>query len=212
MLADEGSQGVNITDCTFADTSGSAISIGNVTQAVLTPAAQDSDFTISNNLIRDTGAEYHGCAGIMAGYVVRASIEHNDIANSSNGAICLGWGWGAKNTMHSNKVNFNKIIRSNARLYDCGSIYTLSNQPNSEVAYNYIENQVLLYGSLYHDAQSGGFHTHHNVRARPCTGIMPSPPLFLPLSGLLPSPGYSRVFALLLSFAPIALTAPWMTR
>eukprot|EP00038_Savillea_parva_P001651 m.106130 g.106130 ORF g.106130 m.106130 type:complete len:168 (-) comp10574_c0_seq5:1463-1966(-) len=32
-----------------------------------------------------------------------------------------------------------------------------------QVAYNYIENQVLLYGSLYHDARSSGFHTHHNV-------------------------------------------------
>jgi hypothetical protein len=32
-----------------------------------------------------------------------------------------------------------------------------------QIAYNYIENQVLLYGSLYHDARSSGFHTHHNV-------------------------------------------------
>jgi hypothetical protein len=44
-----------------------------------------------------------------------------------------------------------------------GSADTLSAQPNSEVAFNYIENQVLLYGSLYHDARSAGFHTHHNV-------------------------------------------------
>lgn len=65
--------------------------------------------------------------------------------------------------MHSNKVNDNKITRSNTYLYDCGSIYTLSAQPNSEVARNYIVNQVLLYGSLYHDAKSGFFHTHHNV-------------------------------------------------
>jgi hypothetical protein len=124
---------------------------------------QDSDFQLSNNHIRDTGAEFHGCAGIVAGYVVRADINHNDIANTSNGAICLGWGWGANNTMHSNKVNYNKITRSNTELFDCGSIYTLSMQPGSEVAYNYIENQVLLFGSLYHDASSGGFHTHDNV-------------------------------------------------
>ena len=163
VLADAGSQGVNVTDSTFIDTSGSAISVGNVTEAILSPAKQDSDFVIANNFIRDTGAEYHGCAGIVAGYVVRAAIEHNDIANTSNGAICLGWGWGAKNTMHSNRVNYNKIARSNTELFDCGSIYTLSMQPGSEVAYNYIENQVLLFGSLYHDASSGGFHTHHNV-------------------------------------------------
>lgn len=79
------------------------------------------------------------------------------------GAVCLGWGWGAINSMQRNRVNYNRIVRSNTDLYDCGSIYTLSAQPGSEVAYNYIENQVLLYGSLYHDARSGFFHTHHNV-------------------------------------------------
>jgi hypothetical protein len=65
--------------------------------------------------------------------------------------------------MHANNVSYNRIIRSNTVLYDCGSIYTLSAQPGSEISYNYIENQVLLYGSLYHDARSSGFHTHHNV-------------------------------------------------
>lgn len=65
--------------------------------------------------------------------------------------------------MHDNKVNSNKITRSNTYLFDCGSIYTLSAQPNSEVAHNYIVNQVLLFGSLYHDAKSAFFHTHHNV-------------------------------------------------
>jgi hypothetical protein len=32
--------------------------------------------------------------------------------------------------------------RSNTYLFDCGSIYTLSAQTNSEVAHNYIVNQV----------------------------------------------------------------------
>ena len=57
--------------------------------------------------------------------------------------------------MRDNRVNYNRITRSNTYLFDCGSIYTLSAQPNSEVAFNYIESQVLLYGSLYHDARSG---------------------------------------------------------
>jgi hypothetical protein len=89
--------------------------------------------------------------------------------------------------MRNNKVNRNKITRSNTYLYDCGSIYTLSAQPYSEVAYNYIVcdraslsqlfatlqvshsaflqvNQVLLYGSLYHDAKSGTCITMHLLR------------------------------------------------
>eukprot|EP00041_Stephanoeca_diplocostata_P034046 m.1142246 g.1142246 ORF g.1142246 m.1142246 type:complete len:291 (-) comp24453_c0_seq18:4226-5098(-) len=124
---------------------------------------QDGPFTIISNTIENIAVEYHGCAGICAGYVANTDIVHNQLTNTSNGAICLGWGWGANNTMHNNRVNYNHIVRSNTELYDCGSIYTLSSQPNSEVAYNYIENQVLRFGSLYHDARSAHFHTHHNV-------------------------------------------------
>eukprot|EP00039_Didymoeca_costata_P005849 m.85191 g.85191 ORF g.85191 m.85191 type:complete len:600 (-) comp13000_c0_seq2:48-1847(-) len=163
VLADYGSQGVRVTNSIFSDLSGSSVTLGNVTVPIMTPDNQDGGHTVMNNHIRDTGAEYRGCAGIMAGYVANTEIMHNDIANTSNGAICIGWGWGAKNSMQQNKVNYNRIIRSNTELKDCGSIYTLSAQPNSEVAYNYISNQVLLYGSLYHDAHSAYFHTHDNV-------------------------------------------------
>ena len=62
-----------------------------------------------------------GCAGVVAGYVAQTQILHNDIANTSNvrataapsllrcletlrsivravqGAVCVGWGWGANN-------------------------------------------------------------------------------------------------------------------
>ena len=163
VLADGGSRNIRIVGSRFSDTSGSAVSLGNVSTPLTPEDKQDGLFLVSGNAITNTGAEYTGCAGVMAGYVVQTSIVHNDISDSSNGAVCIGWGWGANNTMHSNTVSHNHIVRSNSILYDCGSIYTLSSQPNSEVAYNYLENQVLLYGSLYHDAKSAGFHTHHNV-------------------------------------------------
>ena len=40
---------------------------------------------------------------------------------------------------------------------------TLSAQPGSEIAYNHLQDQVLPFGSLYHDASSAFFFTHHNV-------------------------------------------------
>eukprot|EP01047_Picozoa_sp_COSAG01_P015778 COSAG01_NODE_795_length_13541_cov_5.530725_5_plen_677_part_00 len=163
VLVDEHSQNITIIDSTFRDTSGSAIALGNVSHPIQTAAEQDGQYLVARNHIRNTGAEYSGCAGIVAGYVAQASITQNDIADVSNGAVCLGWGWGANNSMHSNKVTHNRIEHSNTYLYDCGSIYTLSAQPNSEVAYNFIIDQVLLFGSLYHDARSAYFHTHHNV-------------------------------------------------
>lgn len=163
VVVDQHSQNITIVDSTFIDTSGSAIALGNVSHPIQTPAEQDGQYLIARNRIRNTGAEYSGCAGIVAGYVAQTSIMHNDIADTSNGAICLGWGWGVNNTMHSNRVSYNRIEHSNTYLYDCGSIYTLSAQPNSEVSYNFIINQVLLFGSLYHDARSAYFHTHNNV-------------------------------------------------
>jgi hypothetical protein len=69
-------------------------------------------------------------------------LSHNSLTNISNGAICVGWGWGATNNMRANNISFNWIVRSNTVLYDAGSIYTLSAQPESEISYNYIENQV----------------------------------------------------------------------
>jgi len=119
--------------------------------------------TVGGCTVRDTGAEYHAAGGIVAGYVSHTAIVHNDISRTSSGAVCIGWGWGAANTMHANNISRNHISRSNSDVKDTGSIYTLSEQPGSEVSYNYIEDQQLLYGSLYHDARSAGFHTHHNV-------------------------------------------------
>jgi hypothetical protein len=163
VLSDGGSQRVDVRGSRFFDLSGSAISVGNVSHAVLPPEEQDGNVSIVSNVMHATGAEFSGCAGVVAGYVAYTSIVHNDLSSTSNGAVCLGWGWGAKNTMRANNVSYNRIVRSNTVLFDCGSIYTLSEQPESEVSYNYIEDQVLLYGSLYHDARSAGFHTHHNV-------------------------------------------------
>lgn len=107
--------------------------------------------------------EYGGCSGIFAGYVSELTIAFNTITNTSNGAVCVGYGWGGNNSMRANHIHHNLISRSNTVLVDCGSIYTLSRQADSEIAFNFIQDQQLLYGSLYHDARSSGFHTHHNV-------------------------------------------------
>ncbi len=163
VLTDGGSQHVSVDGCVFSDLSGSAVSLGNVSHPLLPPPLQDAWLGVASSRIRDTGQEYRGCAAIVAGYVSHVSLLRNEINASSNGAICLGWGWGATNSMRGNNVSFNRISRSNDFLVDCGSIYTLSSQPNSTISFNYIREQVLLYGSLYHDARSAGFHTHHNV-------------------------------------------------
>lgn len=163
LLSDAGSQYIDIASNSFEDTSAYAISLGNVTNAMLPADKQDAHLHVFNNSVADAAVEYTGCAGIFAGYVSQMNISHNLVANVSNCGICCGWGWGAKNSMAENSITRNHVLRSNTVLKDTGSIYTLSAQPRSEIAYNYLQQQVLPFGSLYHDARSAFFHTHHNV-------------------------------------------------
>ena len=163
VVSDAGSQNIRVENCDFQDISGNAILLGNVSEPNLPLAQQDRQLSVTNNDLSNLAVEFGGCSGIFAGYVSELMISHNTISNTSNGAICTGYGWGGKNSMTSNRITYNHIVRSNTALVDCGSIYTLSEQTDSEISFNYIEDQQKLYGSLYHDSRSSGFHTHHNV-------------------------------------------------
>ena len=76
-----------------------------------------------------------------------------------------GWGWGnpTESYARGNAITYNRVDRANQRLADGGSVYTLSAQPGSTIAYNYVSNQRLRDSPLYHDGGSAGFHDHHNV-------------------------------------------------
>jgi hypothetical protein len=97
-------------------------------------------FSISNNLINDVANEDWGCVGIGAGYIRNSVIEHNDISEVPYMGISLGWGWSrTPNVMKNNKVVGNKIHRFARQLYDVAGIYTLSSQPETIIAENYID-------------------------------------------------------------------------
>ena len=79
--------------------------------------------------------------------------------------IAMGWGWGnpTESYARGNAITYNRVDRANQRLADGGSVYTLSAQPGSTIAYNYVSNQRLRDSPLYHDGGSAGFHDHHDV-------------------------------------------------
>ena len=80
--------------------------------------------------------------------------------------ISLGWGWGDPSYSRHNTVQGCNIHHTLCgELYDGGSIYTLGNQPDSSLQYNYLHDQCQPYGMLYHDSGSEGFNDHHNVCA-----------------------------------------------
>ncbi|WP_158827516.1 L-rhamnose mutarotase [Mucilaginibacter lacusdianchii] len=126
---------------------------------------------IENNLITDVTNEDWGCVGIGAGYVKNINISHNEVSEVSYSGISMGWGWTKlPNVMEGNQIVGNKIHHYGKHLYDVSGIYTLSAQPNSTIAQNYIDSiykvpyahDVHHWFYLYCDEGSSGFTVKNN--------------------------------------------------
>lgn len=99
-----------------------------------------SDELITDNLITNVTNEDWGTLAISAGFVKNITIAHNEISDVSYSGIGLGWGWTKTlNAMSNNKVIGNKIHHYGKHLYDVAAVYTLSAQPGSLIADNYID-------------------------------------------------------------------------
>jgi hypothetical protein len=145
----KGAQNNTIRGNLFKDIGGTAILAGlftdEATEVHIPYNPKDereisSAFTIANNLINDVANEDWGCVGIGAGYIRNSTIEHNDISEVPYMGISMGWGWSrTPNVMKNNKIIGNKIHRYARQLYDVAGIYTLSAQPETIIAENYID-------------------------------------------------------------------------
>lgn len=128
---------------------------------------------IKNNFFKNIGKDYFGSIAITCGYPRGIKIEHNEITETPYTGISMGWGWlrfGGSTVMRQNKIRYNHIHHVTRMLSDGGGIYTLSPQPDSEIAYNYIHDiqpsEYVIRGrvkGIYLDEGSNGFTVHHNV-------------------------------------------------
>ena len=121
---------------------------------------------ISNNYITRAGEYNWGAPGIQAYYTEETLIDGNYIYDVPYSGICFGWGWintpdsvTSKNTVVKN----NRIENYAQRSYDAGGIYTLGQEPGSEICGNYLKNQVNAYGAYYPDSGSAYTYVHDNV-------------------------------------------------
>jgi hypothetical protein len=143
----------SITRCLFQDIGGTGIQVGVYsepsfeTHLPYDPTDQRlvcHDETIINNKVTDCTNEDWGCVGISAGYVHDIHIEHNEVSEVSYSGICVGWGWTKTvNCMRNNRIIGNSVVRYAKHMFDVGGIYTLSAQPGTLIAENYID-------SIYH--------------------------------------------------------------
>jgi hypothetical protein len=137
----------------FRDIGGTAIQVGVYSDPAfethLPYAPTDArevchDEYIGNNLVTDCTNEDWGCVGISAGYVHDVDIEHNEVSEVSYSGICVGWGWTRTvNCMKNNRILYNYVHHYAKHMFDVGGIYTLSAQPGTLIAENYID-------SIYH--------------------------------------------------------------
>ena len=96
---------------------------------------------IQNNAISGIGLDYHQSVGIMATYTDSAVIEHNEVSNVSYSGISVGFGWADRdNAARNNIVRYNEVYNVLNVMADGGGIYTLSRQPGTLIAENYVHN------------------------------------------------------------------------
>lgn len=137
----------------FTDISSAAISLGEVAGIGPHPSNPKQMLKhnlITNNLIKNVGAEYVDAAGIFVGFTKKTTISHNTISNVPWSGIAMGWGWGLLDkgsfpglpNAHSGQwgtvteltPNFESVIKNNKiynflnTLWDGGAIYTTGRQ------------------------------------------------------------------------------------
>ena len=137
-----------IKGCNFTDIGGTGLQIGDFpdggfeTHVPFIPANKDEichDIKVCGNYVRNVSNEDWGCVGIGAGYVRDTDICCNEVSQVNYSGICVGWGWTAlESGMRNNRIVGNKVHDYARQLYDAGGIYTLSNQPGSEIRDNHI--------------------------------------------------------------------------
>lgn len=124
------------------------------------------DIVLSNNYITGIGLFNHGAPGIQTYYTDGVQIKNNLIKNVPYSGIAMGWGWSStKNsvTSRNNKITDNIVDTFNMINFDGGGIYTLGQQPGSEICGNYVKNQINGHAGYYPDSGSSQYSVKNNV-------------------------------------------------
>jgi hypothetical protein len=153
----DSSQSVAVVNNTFQGIACAGVAVGQVSDFNTTDGLKvNAYFHVHGNLFDNIPNEFHDCPAILGGYIMGSNITHNAILNASNGGVCSGWGWSRDEATNSgwNTIAKNYVYRSNWLLEDCGSLYVLGPQPQSNMTENFLSGQVKLFGALYTDEGS----------------------------------------------------------
>jgi len=145
-----------------------------------------SDVSLTNNVVTNTGIEYHDTVAIWVGNARTSEVSHNLIAHTSYTGLSLGWGWGwvapcdkqlasnmtacrrGTNYNGGNRIIGNRIYDVMRTLVDGGAIYTLGGQAivggvAPTLARNVVSNAAPCFHMIYHDEGSTFWRTYENI-------------------------------------------------
>ncbi|MFC8435802.1 RICIN domain-containing protein [Streptomyces sp. NPDC057253] len=135
------------------------------------------NITVRDNYLYDSAVLFQGSSPVSAYFVDTLDLEHNRIEKAPWAGITLGWGWwnfdgstGSVNpgnpttTAKNNTVKYNELVDTMQVLGDSAPIYTLGNQPGTEISNNFLTGVPAghKYG-LHPDEGSANINEHDNV-------------------------------------------------
>lgn len=135
------------------------------------------NITVTDNYLHDSAVLFQGSSPVSAYFADTLDLEHNRIEKSPWAGITLGWGWwnfdgstGSVNpgnpttTAKNNTVKYNELIDTMQVLGDSAPIYTLGNQPGTEISDNFLQGVPAghKYG-IHPDEGSANINEHDNV-------------------------------------------------
>jgi parallel beta-helix repeat protein len=138
---------------------------------------------VSDNHIHDIGAVYLGSTGIWVGLSSNNTLSHNEINDTYECGISVGWVWGfGPSAAKDNIIEYNNIYNiGRGMLSDMGCIYTLGVQPGTVERNNLCHDvtryrlgyggwgiytdegssDILIENNVVYRAEDGGFHQNY---------------------------------------------------
>lgn len=168
-----GSQNNLVSGNHFYDTSGSGIQIGDTTANPSSPSLISRDDQIRDNYVHTIAVDYHGGVGLWMGYDQNSWVAHNELGQLPYTGISIGWDHNEETTAASdNRIQNNYIHDVMQTLFDGGCLYSLGTQAGNLYSANLLENDPVLYGSLYIDDGSEYISAYDNVIANTSYGLV----------------------------------------
>lgn len=159
-----------VRHCTIMDIGAGGIKIGEMNYTNGMAIAHDN--IIDNNIIHHLGRDVACGVGVLVLNAKNNKITHNDISDLYYSGISAGWTWGYNNVSKfnpcvNNIISFNKIYNvGQGMLSDLGGIYTLGEQPGTQITNNLIHDVVAFdYGGcgIYADEGSSYLTIKNNL-------------------------------------------------